>query len=163
MLHPASKKVEKIVQETTNWSALPQSLGKTWRQVLLEHSSVYMKEKVIRSNQHRIAKDNSQLTQLIAFYDKNGWISGWGENSGCHLFTLSSVRLLALFPSFKAFKSLSECPGLNWGLTMLWRGDWTRDLLSSLPAWDILQSSAGSCSTRGLRSDMGWIILLQCL
>lgn len=76
MLHPASKKVEKIVQETTNWSALPQSLGKTWRQVLLEHSSVYMKEKVIRSNQHRIAKDNSQLTQLIAFYDKNGWISG---------------------------------------------------------------------------------------
>lgn len=84
-LHPVSKKVEKTMQGTTTCSASPQPLRKPWRLVLLEYISAYMKEEVIRSSQYKFAKDNSQLTQLVAFYDKNGWISGWGESSGCHL------------------------------------------------------------------------------
>lgn len=60
MVHPASREVEKTMEGTTNWSALPQSLEKPQRSVL-EHFSVCMKEEVIESNQHRFVKDNSEL------------------------------------------------------------------------------------------------------
>lgn len=95
MLQPSSREVEKIMEGTTTWSASPQSLEKPWRSVL-EHISVYIKEEVIGSSQHRFVKDNSELIQ---------WLLSMTKMSG----SLAEERALAIiyFVFSKVFEPVS--------------------------------------------------------
>lgn len=75
------------MQGTTNWSASSQSLGKLMEVSLPgTHFSVHER----RRWSGAVSIDLPRITHgwpkwLIAFYDKNDWISGWGESGGCHL------------------------------------------------------------------------------